>query len=48
MARTDYLSFVLAPTLACNLRCKYCYESHDAIRMTDEAVEGLMRFVHRR
>lgn len=48
MACTDYLSIRLAPTLACNLRCLYCYESHDPIRMHDDVADGIMRFIQRR
>ena len=28
------LSVTIMPTMACNFRCFYCYENHDAIRMT--------------
>jgi len=34
----------IAPTLACNFECDYCYESHTPIRMTEEMEQALLRF----
>lgn len=48
MNETGFLSLCLAPTMACNLRCVYCYEDHEPVRMTPEVEQAVMRFVERR
>ncbi|MDH3890535.1 MAG: SPASM domain-containing protein [candidate division Zixibacteria bacterium] len=44
----DCLSLTIAPTLACNFGCDYCFESQSALRMTGETEEALMDFAVRR
>ena len=41
-------SLALAPTLACNLRCDYCYERPSPARMTEETESALLGFADRR
>lgn len=48
MNETSFLTLCIAPTMACNLRCVYCYEEHEPIRMSDEVEEAVLRFVRRR
>lgn len=48
MNETGFLSLCIAPTMACNLRCAYCYEDHEPVRMTPAVEDGIMRFVERR
>ena len=33
------LGLMVAPTLACNMACPYCYESNKSGKMTPEIVE---------
>lgn len=42
-----YLSYVIAPTTACNLRCKYCFESgqNSKVFMTDETIDQIAKFI---
>jgi uncharacterized protein len=42
------LGFVLAPTMACNMACKYCYEGNKKGRMSDETIEAIIQFVGKR
>lgn len=49
-ARTggDELVLTIAPTIACNLACRYCFEpDHQARSMTSEDEQQLLRFVRR-
>lgn len=39
------LSLTISPTEACNFRCKYCYESHDAITMNEDVRDSIILFV---
>lgn len=43
--RTLFLT--IAPTLACNFACDYCFESHGGARMKPETVEALLGFAER-
>ncbi|MBN1625701.1 MAG: radical SAM protein [Deltaproteobacteria bacterium] len=44
-AQKKDLSLTILPTLACNFRCIYCYEKHDALSMTPEVEEALIKMV---
>lgn len=48
MNQTDFLSLCIAPTMACNLRCVYCYEEHESVRMTPDVEAAILRFIERR
>jgi uncharacterized protein len=38
------LSLTIAPTLACNFSCDYCYESRSSLIMSDETQQALLDF----
>ncbi|MEZ5357740.1 MAG: SPASM domain-containing protein [Candidatus Zixiibacteriota bacterium] len=40
----DTLSLTIAPTLACNFGCDYCFERHSPIRMNEETEKALLSF----
>lgn len=42
------LGITIMPTMACNFRCTYCYEDHEAIRMSDDVVEAVISFVKKK
>lgn len=42
------LGLTIAPTLACNMACPYCYESNKQGRMSAETVEALIAYVEKR
>lgn len=42
------MGLVIAPTMACNMGCAYCFESNKHGRMTPKVVEGLIEFVEKR
>lgn len=42
---TTTLGLVIAPTLACNMACAYCFESPSQGIMNDTVMEGLVQFV---
>jgi uncharacterized protein len=42
------LGLVIAPTMACNMACGYCYEANKTGRMTPRLVEGLIAFIEKR
>lgn len=39
------LSLTIAPTMACNFDCSYCFEKQDSTSMTDETAEALLHFI---
>ncbi|PWB71288.1 hypothetical protein C3F09_08030 [candidate division GN15 bacterium] len=41
------LGLTIAPTLACNFRCDYCFEARSNVRMTEPTQEALLRFCDR-
>jgi uncharacterized protein len=41
------LLLTIAPTLACNFRCDYCFESQSSIRMNKETEQALLAFAER-
>jgi len=44
----DTIGLVIAPTMACNMACAYCYESNKRGRMSDETVQAVIDFVSQR
>lgn len=46
--RTDILPLTILPTLKCNFRCVYCYESFPNATMDDEAENRLIKYVANR
>lgn len=42
------LGLTLAPTLACNMACTYCYESSRAIKMKPDIIEAIIRLVEKK
>jgi uncharacterized protein len=44
---TSSLGLVLAPTMACNMACPYCFEDNKRGRMSPRTVEALIGFVER-
>lgn len=47
MHRANSLHLVILPTEACNFRCTYCYEDFPRGKMTDQAKQGLINFIHK-
>ncbi len=41
------LTLTIAPTLACNFNCDYCYESRSNARMSDDTQQALLKFSDR-
>lgn len=39
------MGLIIAPTLACNMACKYCYEENKKGRMSPQLVERIVEFV---
>lgn len=39
------LSLTMLPTEQCNFRCKYCYEKFEKGKMSDEIVNGIIRYL---
>jgi uncharacterized protein len=44
----ECLSLTIAPTLACNFGCDYCFESHSVVRMTEATEHALLTFSEQR
>jgi len=44
-AQSDSLSLTIVPTLACNFRCRYCYQSQAPESMTADVEEAIVRYV---
>ncbi len=42
------LGLVIAPTMACNMACPYCYEANKQGRMTPETIAAVVKFVEDR
>jgi uncharacterized protein len=42
------LGLVLAPTLACNMACEYCYEANKKGRLSPQMIEKIVEFVEKR
>jgi uncharacterized protein len=42
------LGLIIAPTMACNMACKYCFEANKKGRMSAEIVETILDFVEKR
>ncbi len=49
LARYDSSSvgLVLAPTMACNMACEYCYEANKKGRMTAETIEAILKYIEK-
>ncbi len=43
--KKEKLHLIILPTEGCNFRCKYCYENHEANRMSEDTIEGIVNFV---
>jgi uncharacterized protein len=50
MSRYDQtsLGLAIAPTMACNMACEYCYEGNKKGRMQPEVIENILNFVEPR
>ncbi len=42
------LGLTIAPTMACNMACHYCYENNTTRKMSPEVIEALLDFIDRR
>ncbi len=45
---TSSLGLVIAPTMACNMACKYCFEDNKRGRMSPEIINATVEFIKRR
>jgi uncharacterized protein len=41
------IGFILAPTMACNMACEYCYEDNKRGRMNGETVEAILSHIEK-
>lgn len=41
------LNLVIYPTVACNLRCKYCWENHESQFMSTEVRDSILKYLKR-
>jgi uncharacterized protein len=41
------LGLVIAPTMACNMACTYCFEKHTATKMSPKVIEAVIEFVEK-
>ena len=46
-ARTSGLSLTIAPTVACNFGCSYCFQEHPNRRMGDAEIAAVQRYIER-
>lgn len=46
MTPTD-LSLTISPTERCNFRCKYCYESHNPITMSNTIQDNIIKYIRK-
>ena len=44
---TNMLGMIIAPTMACNMACPYCFESNKQGKMSSRVIESLITFVER-
>lgn len=42
---SDALGISILPTMRCNFRCPYCYETHDSVDMSDSVLTSISTFV---
>ncbi len=45
---TSTLALVIAPTMACNMACGYCFEGNKSGRMSPRVIESVLEFVEKR
>lgn len=45
LINNNVLRLIILPTMQCNFRCKYCYESFNGENMTDEVMESIISFI---
>ncbi len=44
---SELLSVLIAPTLACNFRCPYCFEHHGSGMMSQETQDAILQFIEK-
>lgn len=42
------MQLIILPTMACNCRCRYCYQEHILYSMTKSSIDSIKRFINRR